>query len=230
MTETTDNNGIGSETSGGLVSQIVAKIRYQPFLFVVAIAALLVSFLGKTTDLGSPDTRFVVVIVALLTALAIIGYFVIAGIRSGRAGSPAIRGKVKVGDLSGDTRLGGVRAKGPPTGEHHVSGEVDVKKASGGQAFGVDIGGDAEGFHAVLGQYAQRFVYLRPVAGGDDNGGPDGGYRFGAGLAKAAAAAGNQHDLAGKFKDFFVNHVILLLFIWEPVCACSGALFPGPTR
>lgn len=61
-----------------IISQIVAKIRVQPFLFVIAIVALLIGLALLTTNLGSPDIRFIVGIIALLSSTVIFGYYTLA--------------------------------------------------------------------------------------------------------------------------------------------------------
>src|SRR5215471_3215475 len=59
----------------GVVSQAVARIKGEPFLFVIAIVALLIGLTALATGLGSPDLRFIVVVIALLAFAAILGYY-----------------------------------------------------------------------------------------------------------------------------------------------------------
>jgi hypothetical protein len=59
-----------------IVSQVVAKIKNEPFLFVIAIAALLIGFAVVAAGLGSSDLRFIVVIIAALAFAVIIGYYI----------------------------------------------------------------------------------------------------------------------------------------------------------
>lgn len=64
-----------------IVSQIVAKIKNEPFLFVIAIVALLIGLAILATNLGSPDLRFIVVVIALLASTVILGYYILAGLK-----------------------------------------------------------------------------------------------------------------------------------------------------
>lgn len=70
----------------GLVSQIIAKIKDEPFLFVIAIAVLLIGLAG----LALPDLRFFAWIIAALAVLVIVGYYVRAAVAS-RSGPPSSR-------------------------------------------------------------------------------------------------------------------------------------------
>jgi hypothetical protein len=45
----------------GIVSLVITKIRDEPFLFVIAVIALLIGFTVAASRLGSPDLRFIVV-------------------------------------------------------------------------------------------------------------------------------------------------------------------------
>ncbi len=65
----------------GIVSQVTEKIKNEPFLFVIATVALLVSFTPLATGLGSSDLRFVISIIALLAFAVIIGYYTSAGLQ-----------------------------------------------------------------------------------------------------------------------------------------------------
>lgn len=47
----------------GIVAQAVSMIRNEPFLFVIGIAALLTGLLVVTAGLGSPDLRFLVLVI-----------------------------------------------------------------------------------------------------------------------------------------------------------------------
>jgi len=75
-----------------LLSEVVAKIKDQPFLFVIAIAALIIGAVVLGARLGSADLRFVITIIALLAIAVIAGYYVREGIkmaaRKRRIGDP----------------------------------------------------------------------------------------------------------------------------------------------
>jgi hypothetical protein len=79
-----ENNDAGKKPTApyeGLLSEIVARIRDQPFLFVIAIAALLVGAVVLGAKLGSSDLRFVITVIALLAVIVIAGYYVREGMR-----------------------------------------------------------------------------------------------------------------------------------------------------
>jgi hypothetical protein len=59
------------------VSEVVKKLKNEPFLFVIAIAALLSGLVVLATALGKPDLTFVIIVVAFLAWTVIIGYFII---------------------------------------------------------------------------------------------------------------------------------------------------------
>ena len=64
-----------------IVSQVVSKIRNEPLLFIVALAALLIGLMVVGTRLGSSDLRFIVSVIAVLAAGGIIGYYVLEVMR-----------------------------------------------------------------------------------------------------------------------------------------------------
>ncbi len=76
-----------------IVSQVVSKIRNEPLLFIVAVAALLIGLMVVGTRLGSSDLRFIVSVIAVLAAAGILGYYVLEVMRIGAkpatAGAPA---------------------------------------------------------------------------------------------------------------------------------------------
>ena len=66
----------------GIVSQAITKIRDEPFLFVIAVIALLIGFTVVASRLGSPDLRFIVAVIALLAFTVIVGHYLMAARRS----------------------------------------------------------------------------------------------------------------------------------------------------
>jgi len=73
----TDSDKIkGQGPYNNIVSQAVKKITNEPFLFVIAIVALLIGLFVLGAKLGSPDLRFIIVVVALLAFVVILGYFI----------------------------------------------------------------------------------------------------------------------------------------------------------
>jgi hypothetical protein len=59
-----------------IVSQVVSKIKNEPFLFVIAIVALIIGLVVLAVKLGSLDTRFIIVIIALLVFVVILGHYI----------------------------------------------------------------------------------------------------------------------------------------------------------
>ncbi len=121
---------LGTAPYGGVVAQVVAKIKGEPFLFVIALAALLIGLAVLAAGLGTPALRFTITVIAALAFLVILGYYVLEGLRVvGRPreqglpvappsapAAPAgrqISGKIKVEELSGGAELKGVRAPAP---------------------------------------------------------------------------------------------------------------------
>ena len=49
-----------------IISQVVEKIRNEPFLFVIAVIALLIGLTILASGLGSSDLRFLIIIIAVL--------------------------------------------------------------------------------------------------------------------------------------------------------------------
>jgi hypothetical protein len=60
-----------------LLKAIVNKIQVQPFLFIIAIVALIIALVVVGTELVSADYRFTLAIIAALAVIVIIGYFVL---------------------------------------------------------------------------------------------------------------------------------------------------------
>lgn len=141
----------------GLLPQVVKKIRNEPFLFVIALAALLIGLVVQGTGLASADLRFFITVIALLALVVIAGYYLVEGwkLYSESQGEPAaqsapgessIRGRAQADELSDDAHIAGVRAKkGLGDYRGQIEGEAEVGKAKGrSSAIGVDIGGDGE--------------------------------------------------------------------------------------
>jgi len=64
-----------------IVSKVVEKIKNEPFLFVIAIVALLIGLFVSAAKLGSPDLRFIIVVIALLAFVVILGYYILMGLK-----------------------------------------------------------------------------------------------------------------------------------------------------
>ena len=90
---TTNNNPRTDESSGShadshkthihtpyesIVSQVVTKIKNEPFLFVIAIVALLIGLTVLFTGNESPNLRFIVITITILAILVILGYYMLA--------------------------------------------------------------------------------------------------------------------------------------------------------
>jgi hypothetical protein len=79
-----------------LASAVVKRLRNQPFLFVLGIAALLVGLLTSGAGLGTPEFRLILALIGGLAFLVVIGYYVVAVLRvreapaaGGRSSGPA---------------------------------------------------------------------------------------------------------------------------------------------
>ncbi|HMG35437.1 MAG TPA: hypothetical protein VKM94_15980 [Blastocatellia bacterium] len=59
-----------------VVAQVVSKIKSEPFLFVIAVIALLVGLTIVPAQIGSSDLRVIVIVSASLAFMTIIGYYV----------------------------------------------------------------------------------------------------------------------------------------------------------
>ena len=75
-------SGPGNGKEWGIVSQAITKIRDEPFLFVIAVIALLIGFTVAASRLGSPDLRFIVAVIALLAFSVIVGHYLMAARQS----------------------------------------------------------------------------------------------------------------------------------------------------
>src|SRR5215470_5972439 len=60
----------------GALSELVKRLQNEPFLFVIAIAILLIGLTGLASALGSSDLRFIVFVIAFLALTGIIVYFI----------------------------------------------------------------------------------------------------------------------------------------------------------
>ena len=68
-------------TYQAVLTEIVAKIKEEPFLFVMAIAALIVEAAIVGARLGSEDLRYLITVIAVLAVLVIAGYYIRDGMR-----------------------------------------------------------------------------------------------------------------------------------------------------
>lgn len=75
-----DSDKIKGQVPYNIVSQAVEKIKNEPFLFVIAIVALLIGLFVSAVKLGSPDLRFITVVVSLLAFVVILGYYILMGL------------------------------------------------------------------------------------------------------------------------------------------------------
>lgn len=75
-----------------LLQALVACIRSQPLLFLVAIGVLIISVVVVGGELGSADFRFVVSVLAGLGIVGVLGYYVLEArqmLQASRANQPA---------------------------------------------------------------------------------------------------------------------------------------------
>ena len=113
----------------GVLSGIVAKVREQPFLFVIAIAALIIGAVVLGARLGSSDLRFVITVIAVLAVLVIAGYYVREGMnmaaRRRKGGRPQEQGRIlreqqKI-EVAGGAKLDGALQEGSGIGSQVIS-------------------------------------------------------------------------------------------------------------
>lgn len=74
-----DSSEVQSPPYEKLLSQVVAKIKDEPFLFVIAIVALIIGLVVLGTGLGSSMMWFTISIIAILAAAVIAGYYIREG-------------------------------------------------------------------------------------------------------------------------------------------------------
>lgn len=60
-----------------IISQVVTKIKNEPFLFAIAVMALLIG-LTVAIRTGSSDLRFMTIVIAVLAGVVILGYYLLA--------------------------------------------------------------------------------------------------------------------------------------------------------
>jgi hypothetical protein len=65
------------QQAAALLRQLIQKITDQPFLFVIAIALLLITFALQGAAVGGPEFRLVVSIIALLAVFGMMGYYLL---------------------------------------------------------------------------------------------------------------------------------------------------------
>lgn len=76
-----DSDKIKGQMPYNIASQAVEKIKNEPFLFVIAIVALLIGLFVSAVKLGSPDLRFIIIVIALLAFVVILGYYILMGMK-----------------------------------------------------------------------------------------------------------------------------------------------------
>jgi len=65
-----------------LLSKIVAKIEHEPFLFIIAIVALITGAVVVGAGLGSATLRYIIAVIALLAIAAIGGYYLLGTVQT----------------------------------------------------------------------------------------------------------------------------------------------------
>jgi hypothetical protein len=63
-----------------ILGQVVGKIKNEPFLFVIGVIALLVGLATLATQIGSSDFRIIVIVIAALSFIVIVGYYLRDGL------------------------------------------------------------------------------------------------------------------------------------------------------
>ena len=121
--------GTGQDSSSSnLVSQVISKITSEPLLFLIAVVVLVIGFASQAA-ISSADMRFIVVVIAVLAALAIVGYYFVQ-VLLGRSKSQA----------QAQQPAGGSSTPSQPAIAGLI-GTVDVQRVvSHGKAIGLDVG------------------------------------------------------------------------------------------
>lgn len=78
--------------SANIVSAVVAKIKSEPLLFIIAVVVLICGLVAQATTLGSSDFRFVLIVIAILAVVAILGYYTLQALQVLKKSPPADRG------------------------------------------------------------------------------------------------------------------------------------------
>jgi hypothetical protein len=142
-----------------VVSQVVTKIKDEPFLFAIAVTALLIGLTVLATGTGSSNLRFMTIVIALLALVVILGYYILA----------VLKMRDSIGKHQKPSEVLTRREASPGittrTGlEDEAEGSVPSSRASAinVQAPGANIG--AIGNHAKVNQ--QINTTRNPLAGG----------------------------------------------------------------
>jgi hypothetical protein len=91
-----DNKQKSSKTPDSMTSialEAIGRIKYQPFLFIIAIVALVIGLVLQATSLGSSNLRFLILVIAILTFITILGFYFIEALKILRSRQPQIEGK-----------------------------------------------------------------------------------------------------------------------------------------
>jgi hypothetical protein len=77
-----------------LMSKIVQKIRAEPFLFIIAISALLIGYASIKIDMGPSIVRLIILIIAGLGVIGILGYYILASFREWKSAKMVVNNKL----------------------------------------------------------------------------------------------------------------------------------------
>lgn len=86
-------------SNANLVSQVIDKMTSEPLLLVIAIVVLIVGFVSQA-GISSADVRFVVIVIAVLAAVAIVGYYVVQVLLARPKAQVVAVGTVRPGPVS----------------------------------------------------------------------------------------------------------------------------------
>jgi hypothetical protein len=71
-----DTSKSQERSAWGIVTLVIERVRDEPFLFTIAIVALLIPLLVVAANLGSPDLRLVIGLVGVLAFISILARYV----------------------------------------------------------------------------------------------------------------------------------------------------------
>ena len=102
-----------------LATAVAKRLRNQPFLFVLGIAALLIGVLSSGAGFGTPELRIILAMIGGLAFFVVIGYYVLAVLRVRNAGpsprAPEPVSAARAADLMSPTRAPSGRSSPSPT-------------------------------------------------------------------------------------------------------------------
>jgi hypothetical protein len=137
-----------------VLARVVTKIKNEPFLFVIAIAVLVIGLSVLAAGVGAPELRFTILVIAALAAIVIVGYYVLAVVQ--------IQSKVRSAVPPGKGR-----SRRPASGQAKSERVTDVSTPASAPKYATNLHnavGVAIGDHAMVDQHRDSSDQLTPKA------------------------------------------------------------------